>query len=74
MEFFFAKPTPEKIAEHIYCQVIATHECGGREYRYKIPQGMSISFVNDVIDRLSEYLLDVDVIELNSGYIVIDWS
>lgn len=74
MEFFFAKPTPEKIAEHIYCQVIATHESGGREYRYKIPQGMSISFVNDVIDRLSEYLLDVDLIELNCGYIVIDWS
>ena len=74
MERFFAKPTPEKVAEHIYHQVIATHETGGREYRYKIPAGLSISFVNDVIDRLSEYLLDVDVIELNSGYIVIDWS
>jgi hypothetical protein len=74
MEFFFAKPTPEKIAEQIYIQVIATHETGGREYRYKIPQGMSISFVNDVIDRLGEYLLDVDVIEYDMGYIVIDWS
>jgi hypothetical protein len=74
MEFFFSKPTPEKIAEHIYCQVIATHETGGREYRYKIPHGMSLSFVNDVIDRLGEFLLDVDVIEYDMGYIVIDWS
>jgi hypothetical protein len=35
---------------------------------------MSISFVNDVIDRLGEYLLDVDVLEYDMGYIVIDWS
>lgn len=74
MENFFAKPTPEKIAEQIYIQVIATHETGGREYRYQVPSGMSISFVNDVINRLSEYLLDVDIIEYDMGCIIIDWS
>jgi hypothetical protein len=74
MERFFARPTPEKTADYIYCQIIATHESGGRGYRYLIPQGMSISFVNQVIDRLSELLLDVDIIELNNGYIVVDWS
>jgi hypothetical protein len=74
MEHFFGKPTPQKIAEYIHHQVLAVHETGGRGYRYLIPAGLSISFVNDVIDRLSEYLLDAEVIELNSGYIVIDWS
>jgi len=74
MEFFFAKPTPAKIAEHIYHQVIAAHETGGRSYRYKIPDSMSISFVNDVIDRLCYYLHDVDIIDLFNGYIIIDWS
>ena len=74
MQAFFAKPTPEKVAEHIYHQVIATHETGGREYRYQISPSLSISFVNDVIDRLGDYLLDVDVIELHNGYIIIDWS
>jgi hypothetical protein len=74
MQNFFAIPTPEKIATYIYCNIIATHETGGREYRYKIPQGMSPSFVNQVVDRLSEFLLDVDVIEVRHGFIVIDWS
>jgi hypothetical protein len=74
MEFFFAKPTPTKVAEDIYHQVIAISETGGRSYRYKIPQGMSISFVNDVIDRLCEYIHDADLIQLIHGYIVIDWS
>ena len=74
MQSFFAKPTPQKIAEHIYHQVIAAHETGGREYRYPIPAGLSISFINEVIDRLGEYLLDVDIIEYDMGYIVIDWS
>lgn len=74
MEQFFTKPTAEKIAEYVYNQVIYIHETGGRGYLYKIPQGLSISFINDVIDILSKYLLDADVIELNSGYIVIDWS
>ncbi len=74
MQTFFAKPTPQKIAEHIYHHVIAVHETGGREYRYKIPPGLSISFVNEVIERLGEFLLDVDVIEIVHGCIVIDWS
>lgn len=73
MERFFSKPTPEKIAESIYHQVIAIHETGGNQYMYKIPQGMSISFVNDVIDKLSAYTLDIWV-ELYSGFLIIDWS
>lgn len=74
MQTFFAKPTPEKMAEHIYHLVISTHETGGREVRYQIPKGLSISFVNEVIDRLGKFLLDVDVLEYDMGYIVIDWS
>ncbi len=74
MQTFFAKPTPEKLAEHIYHLVISTHETGGREVRYTVPRGLSISFVNEVIDRLGEFLLDVDVIEYEMGQIVIDWS
>lgn len=74
MEQFFAKPTPERIADYIHRQVLTIHETGGRNYRYLIPDGLSISFINDVIDRLSERFLDADVIELNSGYIIIDWS
>jgi hypothetical protein len=74
MELFFSKPIPKKVAEEIYHQVIAAHETGGRTYRYKIPQGMPISFVNDVIDRLCDYIHDADLIQLLHGYIVIDWS
>jgi hypothetical protein len=73
MERFFARPDPEKVAEHIYHQVIAIHETGGHQYVYRIPQGMSISFVNDVIDKLSSYTLDIWV-ELYNGFLVIDWS
>lgn len=74
MDKFFAKPNPQKIAEHIYCEILAVHESGGRSYRYAIPQGLSLSFVQDVIDRLGDYLANTEVIELLSGYIVVDWS
>jgi hypothetical protein len=74
MELFFSRPVPIKIAEEIYHKVISIHETGGRTYRYKISQEMSISFVNDVIDRLCEYIHDADLIQLIHGYIVIDWS
>lgn len=73
MEQFFSKPTPEKIAEHIYHQVIATHETGGRQYSYRLPHGLPISFVNEVIDKLSVYTLDI-WIELYNGFLVVDWS
>ena len=73
MELFFAKPTPERIAEYIYNQVILTHETGGKSYYYKLHDSMSISFVNDVIDRLCYYLHDADIIDLFSGYIVVEW-
>ena len=74
MDGYFAKPTPQKIANYIHNQIILTHETGGRGYAYQIPHMFPLSFVNEVIERLGEFLLDVDVIELNNGYIVIDWS
>lgn len=74
MENFFGKPTPANIAEHIYNQVIHVHETGGKSYRYPISSNLSISFVNDVIDRLCYYIHDADMIQLMNGYIVIDWS
>jgi hypothetical protein len=73
MENFFAKPTPKKVAEKIYNEVILVHETGGRFYRYPV-SNFSISFINEVIDRLSEYVHDADVLELEYGYIVIEWS
>jgi len=73
MESFFAKPTPSKIAEQIYNQVICIHETGGKCYRYKIPDCMSISFVNDVIDILCHGLHDVDIIDLFCGHIIVEW-
>jgi hypothetical protein len=73
MEKFFSKPTPEKVAESIYHQIIASHETGGRQYTYRIPPELSISFINEVIDKLSAYTLDI-WIELYNGFLVIDWS
>jgi len=74
MESFFAKPTLRSIVEHIYHEIIAEHEGGGREFRYQLPPGVSRSFANDVVDRLGHYIHDADVIELNSDWIVIEWS
>jgi hypothetical protein len=74
MDRFFAKPTPQKIVEYIYAQILFVHETGGKTYRYLIPPELSISFINDVIDKLCDYIHDADIIELNHGYIVIDWS
>jgi len=74
MEKFFGKPTPQKIVEGIYSQIIFVHETGGSKYRYQIPNWMSNTFITEVIDRLSELLLDVDILENKNGYIVIDWS
>jgi hypothetical protein len=73
MENFFSKPTPKKVAETIYDNIILAHETGGRSYRYPV-SNFSISFINEVIDRLSEYIHDADIVELNHGYIVIEWS
>lgn len=73
MERFFAKPTPTIVAEKIYNQIIHVHESGGRSYRYPV-SNFSISFINEVIDRLCDYVHDAEVIELNHGYITIEWS
>lgn len=75
MDRFFASPTPERVASYIYNQVVLVHETGGRGYRYSIPDGLSISFVHEVIDRLGKHLTDADVvIETIGRSIVIDWS
>lgn len=74
MQSFFAIPTPRRVVEHIYNQILYEHETGGRAYRYQLPPGVSISFANEVVDRLSEYVHDADIIELNHGWIVIEWS
>lgn len=74
MEPFFAKPTPAKIADEIYNMMIATYETGGWNYSYKIPIWMSISFVNEVIDMLEKYNLDIDTIRIVNDCIYIDWS
>jgi hypothetical protein len=74
MQSFFAKPTPSRVADYIYEQVILEHETGGRCYRYQLPPGLSISFVNEVIDRLSYTVHDADMIQLMHNWIVIEWS
>ena len=74
MESFFAKPTPDIIAKYIYCQVVLTHETGGRMCCYEFPSSLSLNFVYEVIERLSEVLHDFDGIELHDRYVTIDWS
>lgn len=74
MDKFFSKPTPKGVTEYIYSQVILVHETGGRCYRYKIPPEFSVSFINEVIDRLCEYVHDADVLAFEYGYIVIEWG
>lgn len=74
MELFFQKVTPKSVAQDIYHQVIATHETGGRMYRYKLSKAFSVSFVNDIIDNLLQYGLETDIIETINGYIIIEWS
>jgi len=74
MQSFFAKPTPRRVVEYIYNQILFEHETGGRCYRYQLPPGLSISFANEVVDRLCDYIHDADIIELNNGWILIEWS
>lgn len=74
MERYFKIPSVEFMVEFIYSGVVHSHEYGERQYKYKIPYGLSTEFINEIVDMLAERLLDVDVIELNNGYIFIDWS
>lgn len=74
MESFFAKPTPQTVVEYIYSQVIFVHETGGKSYKYPVLGTLSISFINDVIDRLCDYVHDADMIEYRNDHIAIDWS
>lgn len=74
MEKYFKIPTVEYIVDFIYDRAVESYEYGERGYQYKMPYGLSSSFINDVVDRLGERMLDIDVIEYNNNYIVIDWS
>jgi hypothetical protein len=74
MQSFFAKPTPRRVVEYIYNQILLEHETGGRCYRYQLPPGVSISFANEVVDKLCDYIHDADMIEVNRGWIMIEWS
>ena len=74
MQRYFKVPTADYICNYIYDQIIQVHETGGNYYSYKIPYGLSITIINDVIDRLSDHLSDKNGIELMNNYLVIDWS
>lgn len=74
MDLFFMKPTPAKIADEIYNMMIAIYETGGWNYSYKIPKWMSITFVNEVIEMLEKYNLDIDTIRIVNNSIYVDWS
>lgn len=74
MQSFFAKPTPRRVADYIYNQLLLEHETGGRCYRYQLPPGLSISFAHEVIDQLLYSVHDADMIELIHNCIVIEWS
>lgn len=74
MQRYLKVPDANYITEYIYNQIIYIHETGGNCYSYRIPYGLSISIINDVIDKLSDRLMDADGIELMNGYLFIDWS
>lgn len=74
MQSFFARPTPRLVAQHVYNQLIFVHETGGREFRYQLPPGSSISFTNEVVEQLCHYVHDADIIEIHNGWILIEWS
>jgi hypothetical protein len=74
MQHYFKIPTSESISRQIYNDIIHVHETGGKFYSFKIPHGLPISFINDVIDKLANLLLEADIIELVNGHIVIDWA
>jgi len=73
MQSFFAEPTPIRVARYIYNQVLFMHETGGRVYRHELPPEATISFANEVIEQLCHYVHDAEIIELNRGWIVIEW-
>lgn len=73
MEKFFSRPSSKKLAEIIYNELIFVHETGGKSYRFLIPDSFSISFINEVIERLCDYIHDAEIIQLHNGYIIIEW-
>ena len=55
-------------------QVIQVHETGGMSCTYYIPTNVSSEFIDDLIFRLNDLLLDADVIDYKNNVIMIDWS
>ena len=74
MENYFKVPTVDFLVDFIYTKVVESYEYGEKRYQYRLPYGLSLVSINDVVDRLGERFLDIDVIEHNNQYIVIDWS
>lgn len=74
MERFFKTPTVLQFVERIYMQVIQVHETGGMSCTYYIPTNVSSEFIDDLIFRLNDLLLDADVIDYKNNVIMIDWS
>lgn len=74
MDNFFKIPTSEFLVELIYARVIEASESGLKSYNYKIPYGLPTHVIDDIVDRLGERLLDIEVIGRDNKYISIDWS
>lgn len=74
MENFFKIPSSEFLAQLIYIRVVEAYESGHKCYYYKLPYGLSTSVIADIVDRLGERLLDIEVIDHNNKYIIVDWS
>jgi|LakMenEpi03Aug12_release.lakeMendotaPanAssembly.Ray.scaffolds.fasta_scaffold6439296_1 hypothetical protein len=74
MDKFFKRPSVELIVQQIYSYVIQTHETGGSSCRYELPKYVSTAFIDEIICRLNDLLLDADVIDHKNNIIMIDWS
>lgn len=74
MENYFKVPSVEFLVEFIYSKVVESWEYGEKSYRYRVPYGVSTASIDDIVDKLGERLLDIDVIEHKHQYILIDWS
>ncbi len=67
--------TPQDIAKRIYNCFIISGTKKGEDYKYWIPLGLTMSFVDEVITTLHEkYLFDDVFIFYRMGYITIRWS
>lgn len=74
MENFFKLPNSDFLVELIYSRVIQACESGHKCYYYKVPYGLPTHVIDDIVDRLGERLLDIEVVDHNNKYIIVDWS